>query len=418
MITLEEFLKRFPGRVDQTTKDELQLFMDAVTDMSDDYETMLLRLRATGKFKSLFKGFGANARLTNMIKDPVLSDKERREYPRDLYKTIIGMAENHRAPSGLTAAISNFLAEKNPDLQIHDEMTVLVPLESLLSRKAMEATIAPAGGFLIQNDIGREIEFMLRASSVCIRAGAQVLPGLRGDLTLGRETQEVTFSWLHELEEVDETESQYGALHFTPRRLSGVTSISTQLKAQAASPDIISAFIVESLSRGIGAAFDRAGIQGSGVHGEPVGLFNRSGVNTVTFSGQATLAKAVNFEKQITAANGDDDSITFIAEPATREKWRTLERFSGGGKALWEDGNLCVGRQAYVTTNVPAAGICAGDFTKMRFATWGEGSPVSVIVDPFTGKKEGKIEILLALLGDVGVLREQVFCINADSAIQ
>ena len=167
-----------------------------------------------------------------------------------------------------------------------------------------------------------------------------MLPGLRGDLTLGRETQPVTCEWLHELEEVDESESQYGAVHFTPHRLSGFTSISTQLKAQAASPDIISAFVVESLSRGVGAAFDRAAIQGSGVGGEPTGLFNRSSVKTVTFSGQPTWAKAVNFEKQITAANGDDDSITFIAEPAVREKWRTLERFSGGGRALWEDGNL------------------------------------------------------------------------------
>jgi hypothetical protein len=62
--------------------------------------------------------------------------------------------------------------------------------------------------------------------------------------------------------------------------------------------------------------------------------------------------------------------------------------------------------------------ICAGDFTKMRFATGGEGSPVAVIIDPFTAKKESKIEILVSLLGDVSVLREEVFCVNTDSAIQ
>src|SRR5436190_23776870 len=97
---------------------------------------------------------------------------------------------------------------------------------------------------------------------------------------------------------------------------------------------------------------------------EPLGLFNRA-VKTVTFGGQATWSKAVKFESQIAAANGDDDSISFIANPDTREKWRTLERFSGGGRALWEDGNICAGRNAYVTTNVPSASICAGDFTKM-----------------------------------------------------
>jgi HK97 family phage major capsid protein len=225
----------------------------------------------------------------------------------------------------------------------------------------------------------------------------------------------VTCDWLHELQEAQESDPEYSVVHFTPHRLAGLTSISTQLNAQA--PDL-SAFVVESLTRGIGAAFDRAGIQGSGVLGEPLGLFNRESVKTVIFGGQATWAKAVNFEKQITAANGDDDSITFIAEPAVREKWRTLERFSGGGRALWEDVNNCAGRNAYVTTNVPSNSICAGDFTKMLFATWGEGTPVMVIVDPFTGAKEGKVEILVSLFGDVAALREEVFCISADSAIQ
>jgi hypothetical protein len=98
----------------------------------------------TGKFKSIFKGFGANARHTNMTTDTVLSDKERREYPRDLYKTIIGMAQNHRAPSGLTAAISNFLAEKNPDLEIPDEMTVLVPFEALIAKPWKRRSPRPA----------------------------------------------------------------------------------------------------------------------------------------------------------------------------------------------------------------------------------------------------------------------------------
>jgi HK97 family phage major capsid protein len=418
MITLEEFLKRWPGRVDQATKDDLSLFFEQVSEMSDDYERMIAKIRATGKFKSIF---GSNARrTTNMTTtDPVLSDKERREYPRDLYKTILGMAADRKKPSGLTAAISDFLRDQNPHWEIQNETTLLVPLESLISRKAMNVTTATAGGFLVQNDIAQQIEFMLRAHSVCIRAGAQVLPGLKGDLTLGRETQPVTCEWLHELETVDETESTYGAVHFTPHRLSGQTAISTQLRAQAASPDIISSFIVESLSRGIGSAFDLAAIQGTGVTGPPTGIFNRSGVKTVTFSGQATWAKALQFEAQISTANCDDDVISFIAEPAVRAKWRALERFSGGGRALWEDGNLCAGRQAYVTTNVPAAGICAGDFGQMRFATWGEGSPVSVIVDPYgTNATQGKIGITVSLFGDVGVLREEDFCISADSAIQ
>ena len=417
MITLEEFLKRWPGRVDPALAYEIQLFIDTVLERSDDYERMVAKLRATRKFKLIFGDFGANAhRTTNMNYIPtILSSKERAAYPGDLYKTLLGIAQNGKKTAGLATAISDLLGKQNPSLDIAGDTTLLVPLEALLTRKAQNVTTATAGGFLVANDIGHQIEFALRSASVCIRAGARVLPGLRSDLTLGRETQEVTYDWLAELEEAQLADSQYGVVNLTPHRLAGLTSISTQLNAQA--PDL-SAFVVESLTRGIGAGFDRAAIQGIGAAGEPLGLFNRESVKTVTFSGAATWAKAVNFEKQISAANGDDDAITFLAEPAVREKWRTLERFSGGGKALWEDGNICAGRSAYVTTNVPSTKICAGDFTKMIFASWGEGSPVAVKVDPFTAKKSGKIEILVSLMGDVGVLREEVFCISTDSAIQ
>ena len=240
------------------------------------------------------------------------------------------------------------------------------------------------------------------------------MSNLRSDLTLGRETAEVTYSWLHELEEVDETAPTYGVVHLTPHRLSGFTSISTQLNAQA--PDL-SSFVTDSLARGIGTAFDSAGIQGSGVAGEPLGLFNRENVKTVIFGGAATWAKAVSFEAQISGANCDDEAITFVANPNVREKWRTVQRFSGSSTALWQQ-NLCADRPAFSTTNCPSTKICSGDFSKMIFATWGEGSPVAVIVDPFTAAKSGKIEIVASLMADVGVLREETFCICTDSAIQ
>jgi len=77
----------------------------------------------------------------------------------------------------------------------------------------------------------------VRAASVCIRAGARVLPGLRSDLTLNRETQEVTYDWLAELEEASSADSEYGVVHCSPHRLAGLTSISTQLNAQAPDGD-------------------------------------------------------------------------------------------------------------------------------------------------------------------------------------
>jgi hypothetical protein len=151
LITLEEFLKRWPGRVDPALAYEIQLFIDTVLERSDDYERMVAKLRATGKFKSIF---GADAhRTTNMNYIPtILSSKERAAYPGDLYKTLLGIAQNGKKTAGLATAISDLLGKQNPSLDIAGDATLLVPLEALLTRKAQNVTTATAGGFLIANE--------------------------------------------------------------------------------------------------------------------------------------------------------------------------------------------------------------------------------------------------------------------------
>src|SRR5213593_2325423 len=89
-------------------EEELKAFFEAVVDLSDDYDHAIARLRATGRFKSILGV--SNARPTNMMTtEAVLSAKERREYPGSIYKTILSMAQDRRKPSGLAAAISDFL---------------------------------------------------------------------------------------------------------------------------------------------------------------------------------------------------------------------------------------------------------------------------------------------------------------------
>ena len=174
-MTYFEFKSRFPGWIDPEKEAELRLFIESVFDLSDNYEKILSRLRATGKFKSLFGGFSAGrpTTMTPTNTTPVLSEKERREYGRDFYRTILSMAQDRKRPSGLAAAMSDYLGNRNPDLRSNDATTLLVPMEALISRKAQNVTTATAGGFLVANDISSQLEFMLRSASVCVRAGAR-----------------------------------------------------------------------------------------------------------------------------------------------------------------------------------------------------------------------------------------------------
>jgi hypothetical protein len=53
----------------------------------------------------------------------ILSSKERAAHPGDLYKTLLGIAQNRKKPAGLTAAISDLLGKENPSLDIAGDAT-------------------------------------------------------------------------------------------------------------------------------------------------------------------------------------------------------------------------------------------------------------------------------------------------------
>ncbi|HVD95042.1 MAG TPA: hypothetical protein VNE84_02750 [Candidatus Limnocylindria bacterium] len=139
-MTWLEFKSRLPRYLSPELEEELKAFFEAVVDLSDDYEHCIARLRATRRFKSIF---GApNACQTNM--NQILSEKERREFSRDLYKTILGLAQTGERPYGLCSEISELLTKDNPLLEIANERTILVPMEALMSRKAQNVTTATA----------------------------------------------------------------------------------------------------------------------------------------------------------------------------------------------------------------------------------------------------------------------------------
>ena len=118
--------------------------------------------------------------------------------------------------------------------------------------------------------MSNEIEPLLRPASVVVRAGARVLTNLIGDFAIPRELTATSFSWLHELEEIVETDSSFGNLNLTPHRCGGATSISSQLDQQTGG--IISEFLLASLAVGVGSALDVACLAATGVARSTVGL--------------------------------------------------------------------------------------------------------------------------------------------------
>lgn len=343
-----------------------------------------------------------------------LSQRDIRDYGASLYRSILDLA-SRKKPSGIARDISKTI-ELTSDALSDEEL--YVQLDGLrttreLNHRSLSAGTQNLGGYLIGTELSA-VEETLRPASVLLQAGARIVQ-LQGNMALRREMTAATAQWLHETDQVTEQTERFGQLTLSPHRCSAFLTLSRQMQHQV-DPDA-SDLLVASMRRSVGVALDKGGLTGSGIAGEPQGVTNTSGVSSVTFGGAATWTKILQFESKIAQANGDDTLVSFVGHPSVREKWRSVQRFSSAGNAtLWNSDDDHVGTHpAYVTTNLGATQILAGDFTKMLIGLWGAAR---VTIDPYTNMQAEKIEITVTQMADIGAIWPLVFCVPTDSAVQ
>ena len=253
---------------------------------------------------------------------------------------------------------------------------------------------------------------MLRSASVVLAAGGRMITGLRGNVSLPRQTGFETISFLHETDNLTPTDSSFGELNLTPHRLTGATSLSRQLATQSNAAE----FLTSSLNLGIAAAIDKEALVGNGSAGDVLGLHSNPSVTNKTFGGAATWASVLDIQNSVATANANESTTAWIAHPAVRAKWASIQRFSGSGKTLWATDNTIVGRPAFTTTAAPTTGILLADFSHQIAAFWGDS--IDVMVDPFSAALSGRISLVINALADVGNTRPTTAVRNFDSAVQ
>lgn len=285
-------------------------------------------------------------------------------------------------------------------------------------RRTMTAGTASAGGYTVASDIlGSEFIAKLDNPPVVERLGARRLAGLSGDVILVKQTGGATAYWLGEGGTVTTSDLAFGQLALTPNRLQVCLPLTKQLMVQSSMD--VEAMAREDANKRLSIATDRAAFQGLGAAGEPKGLFSydtsTSGINTITYSGAAVFAKT----REAVAAIGTDNvmgSPAFVIDWASWAKWSTKAIDAGSGKFLWngsgESGDVN-GYRGIVSQHLPSSKSVTGVFSEMILAYW---DGVDVIVDPYSRKKEGIVEVSATILMDIGVRYPEAFCVSTDTA--
>jgi len=298
----------------------------------------------------------------------------------------------------------------------------------LLSKRPMQrastgqnVTTAAEGGYLVQEEPLLYYQ-ALRNKLLLPGMGAKLLTGLVGDLPLV-EGGTFTASWLAEDGEDTTTKVTLDELVMKPKRLSATGALSKQLLRQTSID--VERLIEDELIMAHSQGLQFAAINGSGTDPEPRGILNKSGIGSVA-GGDNGLAPAwshiIGLETEVSIDNADGQAMAYLTNSKVRGKLKQVEKASNTGQFVWV-GNETNGYPAYVTNAVPSnltkgtsenvcSAIIFGDFSKLHIGQWGN---IEIIVDPYSLKKKGEVEVTVISYGDIGILQPEAFAAMKDA---
>lgn len=288
-----------------------------------------------------------------------------------------------------------------------------------------------AGGYLMPTTLlGASFIEMLRARLVIQRLGAIMLTDLSGNIAIPSQTGAATGYWVTEGSAPTESQQTLGQMPLVPRTVGAFTDYTRKLLMQQ-SVDVES-FVRADLAAVIAQALDQAAISGPTGGASPVGIINTTGIGSVpggTNGAAPTYAHMVSLEEQISLANADVASMSYLINSQVRRVLRTTQEFaSTNGKAVYTkaagsvDGDI-LGYTAATTNLVPsnltkgtANGVCSaiilGNFADLVIGLWGG---LDLMVDPYTLATSGGRRIIALQDADIGLRHVGSFAAMLDA---
>jgi HK97 family phage major capsid protein len=259
-----------------------------------------------------------------------------------------------------------------------------------------------AGGYLKGTDhLGAEFIDVLRNAMVLRRAGARVLSGLRGNISIPKRTAGATSYWVAEGVAPTEGANTYAQLAMTPKNVAAYIDYTRNLLLQ--SNPSVDGLVNGDLALSLATAQDLAGFHGTGADGQPQGIIGTSGVGSVTATA-VNLTKMLEFQTDVAGANALAANCAYITTPAVAGILRSQPQFTYGSKPLWE-GNILessdvVGFRGFATNQITAGYCIFGDYSQVVIAEWGV---LELLVNPFILSSIGVIRVTAFQSVDIGL---------------
>ena len=197
-----------------------------------------------------------------------------------------------------------------------------------------------------------------------------------------------------------------GSVTMSPKTVGVHTDVTRQLMLQS-SLDVEN-LIRDDLAKSMAIAIDDGALEGSGSSGNPRGITNTSGINTVSLSSAAapTFAEMVSIETAVAVDNALVGDLAYIINPTNFGTLKTTAKDSGSGLFVAENGQVN-GYPVVVSNQLSANNYVFGNFNDLLIGFFGG---LDITVDPFTNSTSGTVRIVALQSVDVAVRHAVSFC--------
>jgi HK97 family phage major capsid protein len=298
-----------------------------------------------------------------------------------------------------------------------------IGIPSMVHSMKQRADITTATAPLVPTNIVGFID-ALYAKLFAVQAGAMVMTGLTGNVSIPRVATRASSGWATEVADASDAGSDTESVSLTPKRLTTYQDISRQLIMQ--SPMNVEQMIRNLFISGMYVDLETAVI--AGATNGPTGLLSTSNIGNLAGgdNGAApTLAHMLALIKTIAAADAEFGSLGFAVSPAGRWKLQSTAIETGHPQRVWAPDvpDMLLGYKAYVSSVIPddltkgnqsevCSAIIFGNWAEMIIAQFG---PLDITVDNLTQAIGNKTRVVLNSFWDSAVKHPASFAAMKDA---
>ena len=283
---------------------------------------------------------------------------------------------------------------------------LMLPSEVLRNWNQRDLSAGSDGDLIGQDYRAGDFIDVLRNNSAVMPL-ATMLNGLSGDVKIPRKTAAASAAFISsEGGAAGESELTVGNVSMSPKSLGAFTDITRQLMIQS-SIDVEN-LVRNDLAASMAIAIDDAALEGSGSSGNPTGITNTSGINSVSLSSAAapTFAEMVSMETAVRVDNALLGDLAYIVHPTNYGTLKTTEKASNTAQFVAVNDEIN-GYRAVVSPQLTANNYVFGNFSDLLIGMFGG---LDIVVDPYTSSSSGTVRIVALQSVDVAVRHAVSFC--------